>query len=66
MSEAELMFLKKWNEMLQAAKEMEKEGKYTTGFGFELRSANEHILDRQKLTNAMNGKFLDNGYRLGE
>lgn len=64
MTEQEKVFVEKFNDMLVAAKELEKEGIYHTGFTVELASADKYQLDRQKLINEIDGRFLTNGYKL--
>ena len=64
MTEQEKIFVEKFNDMLVAAKELEKEGIYHTGFTVEFASSDKYELDRQKLINEIDRKFLENGYKL--
>ena len=53
--------------MLEAAKEMEKEGNIKTDFEVKLQSTiHDYVLGRQKIKHGVDGAFLANGYRLDE
>ena len=64
MTSKEQIFIDKFNDMLVAAKEMEKEGKYKTNFGINLSGDRVYEFDREMVILELNRKFLENGYRL--
>ena len=64
MTEKEKFFVKKFNEMLMAAKDMETEGNVKTSFGVELSSSKTYLLERQQIHHEINGCFLKNKYRV--
>ena len=64
MTSKEQIFIDKFNDMLVAAKEMEKEGKYKTDFGTRLSGDRVYEFDREMVILELNRKFLENGYRL--
>ena len=66
MTTNEQIFIEKWNEMLKAAKEMEKEGNIITDFGFKLGSNNTYSLERQEVVHRMKGCFIENKFKLKE
>ena len=66
MTEKEKMFVKKFDEMLKAAKEMESEGIYKSTFWVQLSSLTKYELDRQKIILEIDHAFLENGFRLGK
>lgn len=67
MTDKEKVFVQKFNEMLEAAKEMEKEGNIKTDFAVKLRTTqHDYELERQKIKHGVDGAFLANGYRLVE
>ena len=64
MTSKEQIFIDKFNDMLVAAKEMEKEGKYKTEFRISLSGDQVYEFDREMVILELNRKFLENGYRL--
>jgi len=66
MTKSEKEFVKRWNAMLNAAKEMEKEGFIKTDFGFKLKSKDSYLIERQILALKLNEGFLNYGYKLEE
>lgn len=67
MTDKEKVFVQKFNEMLEAAKEMEKEGNVITNFRVTLNDTqHDYELGRQKIKHCLDGAFLANGYRLKE
>ena len=64
MTSKEQIFIDKFNDMLVAAKEMEKEGKYKTDFRTSLSGDQVYEFDREMVILELNRKFLENGYRL--
>lgn len=67
MTDKEKVFVEKFNEMLEAAKEMEKEGNVITDFGVTLHDMqHDYEIGRQKIKHGVDGAFLANGYRLKE